>query len=61
MDDKSTGFGIGAILAILISVALNKSFLWAFVHMIFGWFYVIYALISYGTEIIPALKTMLGI
>jgi len=61
MSENKTGLGIGAILAILISVALNKSFLWAFVHMICGWFYVVYALIFYGTQIIPGFKLLLGI
>ncbi len=57
----STGISIGTILAILISVALNKSFWWAILHMLFGWFYVIYALATRGTEIIPGFKTLLGI
>ena len=61
MSENKTGLGIGAILAILISVALNKSFLWAFVHMLCGWIYVVYALIFYGTQIIPGFKLLLGI
>ena len=60
-SNASTGIGLGTILAILISVALNKSFWWAILHMFFGWFYVIYALVTRGTEIIPGFRSLLGI
>ena len=40
-----TGFGI--ILAITISWAANKSILWAIVHGLLNWFYVIYYAIKY--------------
>ncbi len=36
------GIGFGAALAITISWSKNKSILWAIIHGIFGWFYVIY-------------------
>ena len=38
----STGIGFGSALAITISWSLHKSLLWAVIHGIFGWFYVIY-------------------
>lgn len=34
--------GMGSCLAMIISWSLNKSILWAMLHGIFGWFYVIY-------------------
>ena len=42
------GIGFGVALAITISWSVNKSILWAIVHGIFSWFYVIYyAYINY--------------
>lgn len=37
-----TGIGLGSVLAIVTSWDRNKSILWAIIHAIFGWFYVIY-------------------
>ena len=37
-----TGIGFGTALAIAISWSANKSILWAIVHGIFSWAYVIY-------------------
>lgn len=39
------GFGIGTMLAILVSWGLNKSILWALIHGVFGWFYIAYWLL----------------
>ena len=36
------GIGLGSAIAVAISWSLNKSIVWAFVHGIFSWFYVIY-------------------
>ncbi len=36
------GVGFGSALAITISWSVNKSILWAILHGIFSWFYVIY-------------------
>lgn len=36
------GTGIGSALAVAISWSLYKSVLWAALHGLFGWFYVIY-------------------
>jgi len=37
-----SGVGLGSAIAIAISWSVNKSILWAFLHGIFGWFYVVY-------------------
>lgn len=36
------GVGLGTIVAVVISWSRNKSVLWAILHGIFGWLYVIY-------------------
>jgi hypothetical protein len=36
------GFSIGNALAVTISWSINKSILWAILHGLFGWFYVVY-------------------
>ena len=36
--------GYGSITAVMVSWYINKSILWALLHMLFGWYYVIYAL-----------------
>jgi hypothetical protein len=37
-----SGVTFGSVLAIAISWSVNKSILWAIIHGLFGWFYVIY-------------------
>lgn len=39
------GVGLGTIIAVVISWSRNKSILWAIVHGILGWLYVIYAIL----------------
>ena len=39
------GVGLGTVIAVVISWSRNKSILWAIIHGILGWLYVIYALI----------------
>ena len=39
------GVGLGTVLAVVISWNRNESILWAIIHGILGWLYVIYALI----------------
>ena len=41
------GIGFGTALAIAISWSANKSILWAIIHGVFSWFYVIYYAIRY--------------
>jgi len=42
------GFLFGSTLAIVISWSINHSILWAVLHGIFGWFYVIYYILTRG-------------
>ncbi len=42
------GISFGSALAIAISYTNNHSILWAILHGIFSWFYVIYAAIKLG-------------
>ena len=37
--------GLGTIIAVVVSWSRNKSILWAIVHGILGWLYVIYAIL----------------
>jgi len=39
------GLGLGTIIAVVISWSRNKSILWAIIHGLFGWLYVLYALL----------------
>ncbi len=39
------GVGLGTIIAVVISWSRNKSILWAIIHGILGWLYVIYAIL----------------
>lgn len=39
------GIGLGTVIAVVISWSRNKSILWAIIHGILGWLYVIYALL----------------
>ena len=41
------GYGLGSIIAVVLSYSINQSILWATLHGIFGWFYVIYFAIKY--------------
>ena len=41
------GIGFGSALAITISWSANHSILWAILHGLFSWFYVIYSAIRY--------------
>jgi hypothetical protein len=41
-EAAKSGIGFGCALAIAISWSVNKSILWAILHGLLGWFYVIY-------------------
>ena len=41
------GVGFGSALAITISWSANKSILWAIIHGVLSWFYVIYYALKY--------------
>ncbi|MGI9190970.1 MAG: hypothetical protein ACR2IL_02535 [Chitinophagaceae bacterium] len=38
----SSGIGLGTAIAVVASWSRNKSILWAIIHGVFGWLYVIY-------------------
>ncbi|WFL77846.1 hypothetical protein P7228_01895 [Altererythrobacter arenosus] len=41
-DAARAGIGLGSAIAVAISWSLHKSIIWAIVHGVFSWFYVIY-------------------
>ncbi|MCB0281228.1 MAG: hypothetical protein H6627_09385 [Calditrichae bacterium] len=41
-----SSIGLGSILAVVISWTTNKSIIWAVIHGILNWFYVIYYMIT---------------
>ena len=43
----AAGIGFGSALAITISWTANKSILWAIIHGLLGWIYVIYYALKY--------------
>ena len=55
---KTLWGGIGAVGAFIISFALNSSIWWAILAFLFSWFYVLYAIIVYSHQIIPAIKAL---
>jgi hypothetical protein len=42
----SNGIGIGSAIAVVASWSRNKSVLWAIIHGILGWFYVVYFVLT---------------
>ena len=42
------GIGLGNVIAVVMSWSVNNSVLWAILHGILGWFYVIYYLLGGG-------------
>lgn len=42
MDDRSTGLGLGSVLAAIISWTTWHSLPWAIVHGCLGWLYICY-------------------
>lgn len=42
-----SGISLGTALAVCISYTANKSILWAILHGIFSWAFVIYAAVAY--------------
>ena len=41
-----SGIGFGSVLAIVISFTAHKSVLWAIIHGLFGWLYVLYYVLT---------------
>jgi hypothetical protein len=61
MSDSASsgcGIGIGSVVAVVLSAALNHSFWWGLLHFICGWVYVLYAVLCRTKDIVPALKSM---
>jgi hypothetical protein len=48
---SSSGIGIGAVIAVLLSWSANKSILWAIIHGVLGWVYVLYRVVGCGGDI----------
>jgi len=48
MSAKSSGISLGCVIAVIISWTTNHSVLWAIIHGICGWFYVIYYALGFG-------------
>lgn len=46
MDNATAGIGFGSALAMVISYNLNHSVLWAIIHGLLGWLYVIYHVVT---------------
>lgn len=46
-NTKVCGISMGSALAMVLSYSINKSILWAILHGIFSWVYVIYFAIMY--------------
>ena len=42
----STGISLGSAIAVTISWSMYKSVMWAIIHGIFGWLYVIYYVLT---------------
>ncbi|HEY3440564.1 MAG TPA: hypothetical protein VGK29_07430 [Paludibaculum sp.] len=41
-DAAKGGIGLGSAIAVAISWSIHKSILWAIIHGLFGWLYVVY-------------------
>lgn len=52
----SCGVSVGSILAAIISWTLNKSVIWALVHIFFSWLYVFYAACVHNSELEQAIE-----
>jgi hypothetical protein len=43
-----SSLGFGAVLAIVMSWTANHSIIWAILHGVFGWLYVVYYLLTHS-------------
>lgn len=57
-QSRSGCIGFGSVVAVILSSALNHSFWWGLLHLLLGWFYVLYAVLFRTKQIVPALKAM---
>jgi hypothetical protein len=44
----NVSLGLGNVIAAIVSWSVNHSILWALVHGLFGWFYLIYYVLGGG-------------
>jgi len=58
-ETAASGYGLGSIIALIVSAVLNKSLLWAILHFLCGWFYLAYVLICRVHEVLPAFKQIM--
>jgi hypothetical protein len=42
------GLGLGAVIAVVLSWTANKSIVWAILHAICGWLYVVYWIFTHS-------------
>src|ERR1700741_326766 len=60
VEGAKYGVGFGSALAIAISYTANHSILWAIIHGILGWLYVIYfaraAIVNYADDLVICCK-----
>lgn len=45
-DGAKAGIGLGTAIAVTISWSLHKSVIWAAIHGVLSWFYVIYYVVT---------------
>lgn len=50
------GLSLGAILAAILSIIVNKSIAWAVLHGLCGWFYLFYYLLVYVMGVTQPLR-----
>ncbi len=50
------GYGLGSVLAVVVSWTVNKSVAWAAVHFLFGWFYIMYACCAHADRLDAAVS-----
>lgn len=50
-DSIKAGCGIGNIIALAFSIVLHNSLLWNILHFMFGWMYVVWAIIMHFHEL----------
>ena len=53
-----SAYGIGGLLAAIVSWTINKSVLWAMVHLFFGWFYIMYACCAHTDRLNRAVHSL---
>jgi hypothetical protein len=47
MSQTKSGIGIGAVVAGVLSWTVNHSIVWMLIHILCGWFYVVWYVLNY--------------